>query len=299
MTSTLISSSRTIARARAIPGAARIGAGLLAATLLAGTFFAATFLAVPALAREWPAPTGRLSDFAGVVDAASADSIESLALELREKTDAELAVATFPNLGGEEIEPAATELYQAWGIGRKGKDDGVLILLAREERRVRIEVGYGLEGPLPDGRVGSIIRLVMGPDLSADRFGPGLLRGARAVANVIASEHGVTLTGGGGVEPPAKGGQRSATGGTFLLLLFVFLILISIAHDRMVRRGRGFREWPGRRGPGSRGPWGGFGGFGGGFGGGWGGGFGGGRSGGGFGGFGGGMSGGGGASGRF
>jgi uncharacterized protein len=288
MTSALISSSRTIARARAISSLARFAAGFLAALLLA----------VPALAREWPAPTGRLSDFASVVDAASADSIESLALELREKTGAELAVATFPNLGGEEIEPAATDLYKTWGIGRKGKDDGVLILLAREERRVRIEVGYGLEGPLPDGRVGTIIRRVMGPDLSADRFGPGLLRGARAVASVIATEHGITLTGAAGVEPPAAGGDRG-TGGGFQLLLLVILILVAMAHDRMVRRGRGFSEWPGRRGPGSRGPWGGFGGFGGGFGGGLGGGFGGGRSGGGFGGFGGGMSGGGGASGRF
>jgi len=234
------------------------------------------------------------------VDAASADSIESLALELREKTGAELAVATFPNLGGEEIEPAATELFAAWGVGRKGKDDGVLILLAREERRVRIEVGYGLEGPLPDGRAGAIIRRVMGPDLSADRFGPGLLRGARAVANVIAAEHGVALTGAEGVEAPADGGEElTVKGAAFLILLIVILVMIAIVHDRMARQGRGWSDWPGRRGPGSRNPWGGFGGFGGGFGGGLGGGFGGGRSGGGFGGFGGGMSGGGGASGRF
>lgn len=234
------------------------------------------------------------------MDAASADSIESLAREVREKTGAELAVATFPNLGGEEIEPAATELFAAWGIGRKAENDGVLILLAREERRVRIEVGYGLEGPLPDGRVGSIIRRVMGPDLSADRFGPGLLRGARAVAAAIAIERGVALTGTAGVEPPADGEGRTAMGSVFLIMLLVVLILIAVIHDRMVRHGRGFSEWPGRRrGSRWRGPGGGFGGFGGGFGGGWGGGFGGGRSGGGFGGFGGGMSGGGGASGRF
>ena len=228
------------------------------------------------------------------MDAASADSIQSLALELREKTGAELAVATFPNLGGEEIEPAATELFAAWGVGRKGKDDGVLILLALEERRVRIEVGYGLEGPLPDGRVGAIIRRVMGPDLSADRFGPGLLRGARAVANAIAAEHGVAITGAAGVEPPSDGGEgMTVTGAAFLIALLVILILIAIVHDRMARQGRGWSDWP-RRGSGSRDHWGGFGGFGGGLGG-----FGGGRSGGGFGGFGGGMSGGGGASGRF
>lgn len=245
-------------------------------------------LAAPAAAREWPAPTGRLSDFAGVVDPASADSIESLALELHQKTGAELAVATFPNLGGEEIEPAATELFQAWGVGRKGQDDGVLILLAREERRVRIEVGYGLEGPLPDGRVGGIIRRVMGPDLSADRFGPGLLRGARAVANAVAVERGVTITGAAGVEAPDDREGPTPSGFAFLILCVVILLVIASMRDRLARQNR---RWGG--------PWGGFGGFGGGFGGGLGGGFGGGRSGGGFGGFGGGMSGGGGASGRF
>jgi uncharacterized protein len=259
-------------------------AGRTASGLLLALLFAAS-----AGAREWPAPTGRLSDFAGVVDPASADSIESLALEVHEKTGAELAVATFPNLGGEEIEPAATELFQAWGVGRKGKDDGVLILLARDERRVRIEVGYGLEGPLPDGRVGGIIRRVMGPDLSADRFGPGLLRGARAVANAIAVERGVTITGTAGIEAPADGREGPTPSGfAFLILCVVILLVIGSMRDRMARRSRG---WGG--------PWGGFGGFGGGFGGGLGGGFGGGRSGGGFGGFGGGMSGGGGASGRF
>lgn len=228
------------------------------------------------------------------MDAASADSIESLARELREKTGAELAVATFSDLGGEEIEEATTDLFARWGVGRKGENDGVLILLAVAERRVRIEVGYGLEGALPDGRCGGIIRRVMGPDLSADRFGPGLLRGARAIANAIAAERGVALPGAAGVEPPADGGESLTAVAAFgLILLIVVLVFVAILHDHAVRRGRAWHGWPGRRGGGFGDPWGGFGGFGGM------GGFGSGRGGGGFGGFGGGMSGGGGASGRF
>ncbi len=257
---------------------------------------ACLFAAGTALARDWPVPTGHVNDFAKIIDAASADSIESLAKELEEKTGAQLAVVTLHDLGGEEIEPAATELFSRWGIGGEKKDDGVLILLALSERRVRIETGYGIEGTIPDGRAGGIIRRVMGPDLSADRFGPGLLRGSRAVAAAIAAEHGVTLTGTAGVEPPSLD-QNDGLGipGIFLLLfiLMVFVVVSSI-FNAATRGRRGWRDWPGGRG-GWYGPGGGgFGGMGGlgGLGGG-GGGFGG------FGGFGGGSSGGGGASGRF
>jgi uncharacterized protein len=287
MTSASISSSRTIDEAgppRAAPQLAVFAMRFL--FLLACLFAAGT-----AVARDWPAPTGHVNDFAKIIDAASADSIESLAKELTEKTGAELAVVTLPDLGGEEIEPAATELYSRWGIGSKEKDDGVLILLALSERRVRIETGYGVEGIIPDGRAGGIIRRVMGPDLSADRFGPGLLKGSRAVSAAIAAEHGITLTGSAGVEPPPLD-QNEGLGipGIFLLffILMAFVVLSSI-FNAATRGRRGWRDWPGRRG-GWYGPWGGgFGGMGGLGGGG----------GGGFGGFGGGSSGGGGASGRF
>jgi uncharacterized protein len=281
MISGWISSSRTIAR--------RSGAGFFLAIAIAAW-------GASAWAREWPAPTGHLNDFAHVVDPTHADSIESLAVELQQKTGAELAVVTTPDLGGEEIDAAATELISRWGIGRKGENDGVLILLALAERRVRIEPGYGLEGVLPDGRCGFIIRHVMGPDLSADRFGPGLLRGAQSVAAAIAKEKGVELTGTAGIVPPPVNAGGTEAGGIFLLLfLLVVFLVLGNAFNRATRGRRGWSDWSGRGG-GWYGPWGG-GGFGGlgGLGGGGGnrGGFGG------FGGFGGGMSGGGGASGRF
>ena len=271
-------------RARRRPGAARAGVLLVGATLLLLGGVA------PAVAAGWPAPLGRLSDFAGIVDAASADSIEALAAELHEKTGAELAVATVRDLGGRDIDGAAVDLFHQWGVGRKGHDDGVLVLLAVAERRVRIEVGYGLEGILPDGRCGFIIRRVMGPDLAADRFGPGLLRGADAVAGVIARDRGVALAPGRGAPLPEEGERSGRVGLHVLFLVFILLLGLSSLLRRLVG-GRG--DWGTRRGFG--GPWlGGFGGYGGSFGGGSGGGLGGG-----FGGFGGGGSGGGGASGGF
>jgi uncharacterized protein len=259
--------------------------------LLKGTGVLAVALALsfPALteARTWPAPTGYVSDFAGVIDEASADSMSALAQELDAKTGAQVAVVTIESLEGETIDPVAVELYHAWGIGSKQKDEGALILLARQERRVRIEVGYGLEGIIPDGRAGSIIRNVMGPDLHADRFGPGLLRGVQAIAAIVAADRGVTLDHGGAIAPPAGRGPDLFF--VFFILMIVFGIVsryINALRWTSTRRRRGWYD-----------PWGGFGGGLGGLGGF--GGSGGGGGGGGFGGFGGGGSGGGGASGGF
>jgi uncharacterized protein len=271
----LISSSRIIARARRV----------LLAILLLGSLLAAP----DAFARAWPKPQGYVSDFASVVDPASRDSIEAIARELREKTGAELAVVTLADLGGDEIEPVAVDLFGAWGIGKKGKDEGVLILLASQERRVRIEVGYGLEGILPDGLCGSIIRRVMAPDLAQGRIGAGLWRGASAVTGVIAKDRGVTITGAIPL-PEEDRGENGSRHGLFLVALFIAIVLSNVLRASSNRRG-----WMGRRGPGGfGGMFGGFGGMGGGFGGG-----GGGGGGGGFGGFGGGSSGGGGASGGY
>jgi len=271
----LISSSRTIARARAA----------LLAVLLLGSLSAAR----EACARAWPKPQGYVSDFASVMDPVSRDSIDAIAGELREKTGAELAVVTLHDLGGDEIDPVAVDLYGAWGIGKKGKDEGVLILLAAQERRVRIEVGYGLEGILPDGLCGSIIRRVMAPDLAQGRIGAGLLHGVSAVTAVIAKDRGVTITGAEPMPEEDQGEDRNSHA-FFLVALFIAIVLSSILRASSNRRG-----WMGRGpwgGGGFGGMFGGFGGMGGGFGGG-------GGGGGGFGGFGGGSSGGGGASGGY
>jgi uncharacterized protein len=307
----LISSSRTIARiSRALVGrrgatsVAAFGAAFVAAfgaAFVAAVVGSLFLVAVPrgadAADKRFPDPIGYVSDFAGVVDAASADSITTLAREIEAKTGAELAVVTLHDLGGDDIDPAGTALFAQWGIGKKGKDDGVLILLALEERKVRIEPGYGLEQILTDGRCGQIIRRIMAPDLAAGRYGVGLLAGARVVAGIIAADRGVTIT---GSAPLPRGRGREGEVSPLVLLLVAFLIVLVFA--RTVRffstfgnASGPYRDWRTRR-RGWRDPWGGFGGgFGGmgGFGGG------GGGGGGGFGGFGGGSSGGGGASGGF
>ncbi len=274
----MISSSRITARARP---------ALLAILLLGSLAWAGD-----ACARAWPKPQGYVSDFAGVIDPASRDSIAAIASELREKTGAELAVVTLPDLGGDEVEPVAVDLFAAWGIGKKGKDEGVLILLASKERRLRIEVGYGLEGILPDGLCGSIIRRVMAPEMAQGSIGGGLHRGAAVVAGIIAKDRGVTITGALPIPDEEDGGSPNHNS-VFLIGLFIAIVL-----SNLLRAGASRTGWGARRGRWGGGGPGGYGGMFGGFGG-MGGGFGGGGGGGGFGGFGGGRSGGGGASGGF
>ena len=249
----------------------------------------------PARAEEpaYPEPTGFVVDAAGLLREDTRTRIESICQELSDKTGVQLAVALVPSIAPLEIEDYAVRLFKKWGVGRKKEDDGVLFVLAKKERRVRIEVGYGMEPLLPDGRVGGILRSVVVPRLRQDEWDGGVLAGVEALAVIIAKDRGVELASLAGVSAPEESHDDTrATPLPVLLLVigfFVILIIISAA-----ARSQGYS---GRR----RGGWGGagFGGFGGGSSGGGFGGVGGGSSGGGFGGFGGGSSGGGGASSGF
>ena len=137
--------------------------------------------------------------------------MESLAREVLQKTGTAVVVATVPTVGDRVVDDYATRLYESWGIGKKGEDKGVLILLALKERRVRIETGYGVEGILPDGVVGEIIRLHVIPQLKQGDYGRGLLNAMTAVSDVIARNAGVTLTGRPQIQPvqPTGGAKVS------------------------------------------------------------------------------------------
>jgi uncharacterized protein len=229
------------------------------------------------------------SDFANVLSPATRDQLNALAAELERKADAQMAVVTIKTLDGRPIEEYSIDLATRLGIGPKQSSRGVLILLAVNDHQYRVEVGYGLEAILPDGKVGGFGREAV-PYLRQNNYDAALLLMARRVADVIAADRGVTLT---GVSPPAPRTAPESTrltAGEIFLLIFAIFFVFSI-----LRRGGGGR---GSRFGGGGGWWigpmmgGGFGG--GGFSGG-----GGGGGGGGFGGFGGGSFGGGGASGSW
>jgi uncharacterized protein len=265
--------------------------GRLAAALF--LIVAIALLAAPALAEEpvFPRPTGAVNDFANVIPAAERESMEALAREVLQKTGTAVVVATVPTVGDRSADDYATRLYESWGIGKKGEDKGVLILLALKERRVRIETGYGVEGILPDGVVGEILRLHVIPHLKQGDYGKGLSNAMSAVSDVIARSAGVTLTGRPQMQPARPTGGTPVSPFTLMLLFIVVALLLFTETGRQLLAML-FFSGSGRGGRYSGGTY---------YGGGWGGGSSGGFGGfsGGFGGFGGGMSGGGGAGGDF
>jgi uncharacterized protein len=240
-------------------------------------------------------PQGYVNDFAGVLSAQAKDKLTALCAEVQQKTKAQIAVVTVSSLEGEPIEQFSIDLATAWGIGPKQLDRGILILVAPNDHRDRIEVGYGLEPILPDGKVGGFEREAV-PLLRQNDYSGAVLLFTQRVAAVIAEDQKVTLDTLSGIPPPEPEADNSpAPSGNlveflifavflfFPLIGFVLRLFFGFGGSARSRRGGGM--WMG-------GPWYGGGSMGGG--GSWGGG-----GGGGFGGFGGGSFGGGGASGSW
>ncbi len=129
-------------------------------------------------------PQGYVNDFAGVLSGAAKEKLTALCAEVEQKTKAQIAIVTVSSLEGEPIEQYSIDLATAWGIGPKQKATGVLILYAPNDRRYRVEVGYGLEGILPDGKVGGFGRETVPLLRQNDYSGAVLL-----VTERIASSH--------------------------------------------------------------------------------------------------------------
>ena len=137
-------------------------------------------------------PQGYVSDFARVVDPGSRAQIEAYAGRLERVTGTQIAIVTLLTLDGEPVEDVANELVRQWGIGQKGKDEGLLLLLVVRDRRSRLEVGRGLEPVITDGAAGEILR-VMRPALREQRYGEALLTAAHELGTRVAQSKNVAL----------------------------------------------------------------------------------------------------------
>lgn len=176
---------------------------------------------VVALAYTSPGrPTGFVNDFAGILSVQDKQSIEARLQSLRDSTSAQVAVVTVSSLGGDSVENYAVSLFQDWGIGEKGKDNGLLILVAPNEREVRIEVGYGLEGDITDLQAGLIVRNIIIPAFRDGDYSGGISKAVEAVSAVILKS------------PEAQaylensGSARSSEMGIDPFAFFFFLIII-------------------------------------------------------------------------
>jgi uncharacterized protein len=244
-------------------------------------------VAKPTFAQEPPELTEPVNDFANVIDPASRAAMDSLIRSLQQASGDVVVVATVDTIAPyADVREYAVKMFEnhGRGIGMKGKDNGVLILLALNERQVWVEVGYDLEQFITDGFAGETSRQYMAPEFRQRNYGAGLLAGVSRIIGRIADARNVTLQG----VRPTRGrrvGQGGDLGGGLLIALILFVIVLRLIARALGFGGRRFRRrgWGGYYGGWNSGvgPFGGRGGFGGGgFGGGFGG-FGGGRSGGG------------------
>jgi uncharacterized protein len=232
-------------------------------------------------------PQGYVSDFAQVLSPEARGKLTALCTEVAQKAQAQIAVVTVSSLEGVPIEEFSINLATQWGVGPRQQSRGVLILYATGDHQYRVEVGYGLEAILPDGKVGGFGREAV-PLLRQNDYDAAILLVTQRVATVIAQDANVTLNALSGVVPEPPGAGPALSPGSFLPILFILIFLFFPVLGFLLRLL--FGGVTGNR----RGGWGSGPGYygGGGFGGG-------GGSGGGFGGFGGGSFGGGGASGSW
>ncbi|MEB2284568.1 MAG: hypothetical protein B6D46_00815 [Polyangiaceae bacterium UTPRO1] len=187
-----------------------------------------------------PTPLGPVSDFAGVIDAATAARLTARIEELREKTGSEIAVVTQTTTQPDSVSERALRLAEAWKPGDAAKDNGVLFLVAVDDRALFIATGYGIEGALPDGLVGEIRDRTILPRFRAGDLAGGIEAGVDRLAAIIAREYHVELTGAPAPEAPPT---RRFSSGDLIVLAIILLVIF----------GPYFFGWHGA--PGVQGPW--------------------------------------------
>jgi uncharacterized protein len=243
---------------------------LWTALIVATALFA---ICLPALGQsgKFPRPVGHVNDFAGFLSFDTERILNEMAQEVKAKTGAEIAVVALRTTGGEDIEEYAIELFMDWGLGQRGRDNGLLILIAVDDRQMWIKPGYGLEGAIPDAYAHQIYYDVLRPAFRAGQQDAGLVRATRLLAERVMIEYGQTLAYGDSLASAMERNLEHGSGAakrrsisSLISALFPILIIIFLI---TMRARRGMRGVPGFwiGGGGRRG--GSFGGFGGGFGG--------------------------------
>lgn len=175
--------------------------------------------------------TGRVVDHAGVLMRDEATTLERTLQRIEAETSNQIVILLVPSLGGESIEDFGIRVARAWALGQKGRDNGVLILVAVEDRQMRIEVGYSLEGALTDAQSSYIIRNIIAPSFRDGRYAEGLVRGVDAVAAAIAGEFRA--------EPSAPRAAEPDGGGVLILAFALLVLAAQLARNAAISGGVG------------------------------------------------------------
>jgi uncharacterized protein len=200
---------------------------------LVAALIAALWAAAALAAANFPPLTGRVVDQAKILSPVTVADLERKLADLEQKSGIQLVVATVPSLGGEEIEPYANELFRAWKLGEAKQNNGALLLIAPKERRMRIEVGYGLEGTLTDAVSSIIISNAIAPRFKAGDFNGGVTRGVDDIITALTTDSAEWK--------PKRTDMRAEHDASLLDTLAPFLIFLFIMFviSRVARRGGG------------------------------------------------------------
>ncbi|MFP7756245.1 TPM domain-containing protein [Thermodesulfobacteriota bacterium B35] len=180
-------------------------------------------------------PPGRVVDLAGVIDENTETSLSALLRNLEAGTTVQMAILTVNSLDGEDINTVSLRVAEQWQLGRKGKDNGLLLTVAVRDRKYRFEVGYGLEEILPDSLVGSIGRQALVPYFKKGRYSEGIATATAEIIRVLADHYGVGIT---GLLPKTVRRQQNRNDGLIFSLIALTIFLL-VLRSRRRRPGRG------------------------------------------------------------
>jgi len=182
-------------------------------------------------------PSQYVVDLAGVIDAPTQARLNTRLRNLEAKTTAQVVVLTVNSLDGEPLENFSHQTAVKWGIGQKGKDNGVLLTVAVKDHKYRIEVGYGLEATLPDSLVGSLGRQYLVPNFRKGDYAAGIVATVNALADTISGGKAASA---GSLRPTTRQpGSRGSIPGLTAILLLIFILLFTINIFRKAGRGSG------------------------------------------------------------
>jgi len=175
-------------------------------------------LSLPLAALEIPELKGRVNDYANMLSPQAVSILEARLAEIEKSDSTQLVVLTIPSLEGNAIEDFSIKVVEKWRIGQKKLDNGVILLISKEDRKIRIEVGFGLEGRLTDLLAGRIIDNIIKPEFRAERYDEGVINGVNAIMDAVKGEFT-------GLEQPLKHTGKSLKKGFLFPFLFLCLFI--------------------------------------------------------------------------
>jgi uncharacterized protein len=188
-----------------------------------------------AIARDVPHLKGRVNDYAGMLSASTISQLDFILGELEKTDSTQIVILAIPSLEGDSLEGFSLKVAEKWGIGQQGKDNGALLVIARDDRKLRIEVGYGLEGTLTDLVAGQIIRNIITPQFRQGSFNQGVIDGTGAMIAAVKGEYQADAA-----LPGNKPNSRSDPGGLITTLLFIsFFVGSAFRRSKLLAAGIG------------------------------------------------------------